>query len=197
MTLLVHVALTCLLLVLGMQLVQARELNECVVVPHAAIVTDMPAGLDESEQRLWMANAGQVVSKGTDTLILLRIFSESSGVMDSQRYTKITGTLTRHTPSSEEMPTVDGARLTSGGAGFAHKGDYWLSDAATVELHRPYKRDSRLEVKVTAVGWNSYRKEERPFDLKFTCRLREIPVKKLSVWQGGNGNLWLSFGPTN
>ncbi|MGO4718558.1 hypothetical protein [Stenotrophomonas indicatrix] len=192
----IHMAYSCLLLVLGTQLVHARELHECIIVPQATIVTDMPAGMDEFEQRLWTANTGQVVSKGTDTLILLRIFSESSGVMDSQQYTKITGILTGYTPSSEGTQEVVGARLTSGGAGFAHKGDYWLSNAVTVELHRPHKRDSRMEVEVKAVGWNSYRKEDRPFDLQFTCQIKEMPLERLSAWQGGNGNLWLSFGPT-
>jgi hypothetical protein len=184
-----------LLLCLATLQVQARALHECIVVPQAAVVTDMPAGLDEFEQRLWTANAGQVVSKGTDTLLLLRLFSESPGVMDSQEFTKVTGTLSGYTPSSEGIPAVLGARLSSGSAGFAHKGDYWLSDSADIELHRPHKGDSRIEVKVTAVGWNSYRKEDRSFYLQITCQLEEIPVEKLSAWQGGNGNLLGSFGP--
>jgi len=185
-----------LLLCLATLQVQARTLHECIIVPQATIVTDMPAGLDEFEQRLWTANAGQVVSKGTDTLFLLRLFSEVPGVMDSQEFTKVTGILKGYTPSVEGIPEVLDARMTSGGAGFAHKGDYWLSDSADIELHRPHKRDSPMEVKVTSVGWNSYRKEDRSFYLQFTCQPREIPVEKLSAWQGGNGNLWRSFGPT-
>ncbi len=174
--------------------VKARAIHECIVVPQASIATDMPADLDEFEQHLWMANTGQWVRKGTDTLLLLRLFSESPGVIDSQQYTKITGSLKGYTPSPEGTPEVVDARLTSGGAGFAHKGDYWLSDSAEVEL-QPHKGDSRIEVKVTAVGWNSYRKEDRSFYLQFTCQLKEIPVEKLSAWQGGNDNLWGSFGP--
>ncbi|WP_263469127.1 hypothetical protein [Stenotrophomonas riyadhensis] len=175
--------------------VEARSIHECIVVPQATVVTDMPAGLDEFEQRLWVANTGQRVRKGTDTLLLLRLFSESPGVIDSQQYTKITGSLKGDTPSPEGTPEVVDARLTSGGAGFAHKGDYWLSDSAEVELHQPHKGDSRIEVKVTAVGWNSYRKEDRSFYLQFTCQLKEVPVEKLNAWQGGNDNLWGSFGP--
>lgn len=169
---------------------QARDIHECIVVPQATIVTDMPAGLDEFEQRLWVANTGQRVRKGTDTLLLLRLFSESPGVIDSQQYIKITGSLKRYTSS----PEVVDARLTGGGAGFAHKGDYWLSDSVDIELHQPHKGD-RVEVKVTAVGWNGYRKEDRSFYLQFTCQLKEVPVEKLSAWQGGNDNLWGSFGP--
>ncbi|TPD90225.1 hypothetical protein FJP65_19140 [Stenotrophomonas maltophilia] len=174
---------------------QARDIHECIVVPQATIVTDMPAGLDEFEQRLWVANTGQRVRKGTDTLLLLRLFSESPGVIDSQQYIKITGSLKRYAPSPKGTPEVVDARLTSGGAGFAHKGDYWLSDSADVELHQPHRGDSQIEVKVTAVGWNSYRKEDRSFYLQFTCQLKEIPVEKLSAWHGGNDNLWGSFGP--
>lgn len=191
----VHILCFFTILAFGAQLAHARELHECIVVPQATIVTDMPAGLDEFEQRLWVANTGQRVRKGTDTLLLLRLFSESPGVIDSQQYIKITGSLKRYTPSTEGTPEVVDARLTSGGAGFAHKGDYWLSDSADVELHQPHKGDGRFEVKVTAVGWNSYRKEDRSFYLQFTCQLREIPVEKLSAWQGGNDNLWGSFGP--
>lgn len=176
--------------------VQARAIHECIVVPQASIATDMPADLDEFEQHLWTANTGQWVSKGTDTLLLLRLFSESPGVIDSQQFTKITGSLKRYSPSSEGMPEVVDARLASGGAGFAHKGDYWLADSVNVELHQPHERDGRMEVKVTAVGWNSYRKEDRSFYLQFTCQLKEIPVEKLSAWQGGNDDLWGSFGPT-
>lgn len=176
--------------------VQARAIHECLVVPQASIATDMPAGLDEFEQHLWMANTGQLVRKGTDTLLLLRLFSESPGVIDSQQFTKITGSLKRYTPSPEGTPEVGDARLTSGGAGFAHKGDYWLADSVDVELHQPHERDGRMEVKVTAVGWNSYRKEDRSFYLQFTCQLKEIPVEKLSAWQGGDGSLWRTFGPT-
>ncbi len=156
----------------------------------------MPAGLDEFEQHLWMANAGQLVRKGTDTLLLLRLFSESPGVIDSQQFTKITGSLKRYTPSPEGTSEVVDARLTSGGAGFAHKGDYWLADSVDVELHQPHERDGRMEVKVMAVGWNSYRKEDRSFYLQFTCQLKEIPVEKLSAWQGSDGSLWRTFGPT-
>ncbi|WP_312706449.1 hypothetical protein [Stenotrophomonas sp.] len=195
MKLFIHVACSCLLLALGAQRVHARKLHECIVVPQAAIVTDMPAGLDEFEQRLWVANTGQRVRKGTDTLLLLRLFSESPGVIDSQQYIKITGSLKRDTSSPGGTPEVVEARLTSGGSGFAHKGDYWLSDSVDVELHKPHERDGRMEVKVTAVGWNSYRKEDRSFYLQFTCQLKEIPVEKLSAWQGGNDNLWGSFGP--
>ncbi|CAH0125348.1 MULTISPECIES: hypothetical protein [Stenotrophomonas] len=186
---------SALLLSLVTLQVQARSIHECIAVPQASIATDMPAGLDEFEQHLWTANTGQVVSKGTDTLLLLRLFSESPGVIDSQQFTKITGSLKGYTPSSEGMPEVVDARLTSGGAGFAHKGDYWLSHSADVELHQPHKGDGRIEVKVTAVGWNSYRKEDRSFYLQFTCQLKEIPFEKLSAWQGGDGNLWRSFGP--
>jgi len=191
------VQILCLLipLVFGTQPAQAEKAHECIVVPQAAVVTDMPAGLDEFEQRLWVANTGQRVRKGTETLLLLRLFSESPGVIDSQQYTKITGSLKRYTPSTEGTPEVVDARLTSGGAGFAHKGDFWLSDSADVELHQPHKGDSRFEVKVSAVGWNSYRKEDRSFYLQFTCQLKEIPVEKLSAWQGGNDDLWGSFGP--
>ncbi|WP_228756459.1 hypothetical protein [Stenotrophomonas sp. MH181796] len=184
-----------LLLYLASVQVEARSIHECIIVPQATIVTHMPAGLDEFEQRLWVANTGQRVRKGTDTLLLLRLFSESPGVIDSQQYTKITGSLKGYTPSPEGTPEVVDARLTSGGAGFAHKGDYWLSDSAEVELHQPHKGDSRIEVKVTAVGWNSYRKEDRSFYLQFTCQLKEVPVEKLNAWQGGNDNLWGSFGP--
>lgn len=191
----IHVACSCFLLALGAQQVHARQLHECIVVPQATVVTDMPAGLDEFEQRLWVANTGQRVRKGTDTLLLLRLFSESPGVIDSQQYTKITGSLKGYKPSPEGTPEVVDARLTSGSAGFAHKGDYWLSESADVELHQPHKGDSRIEVKVTAVGWNSYRKEDRSFYLQFTCQLKEIPVEKLNAWQGGNDNLWGSFGP--
>ena len=74
-----------LLLCIATLHVQARALHECIAVPQAAVVTEMPAGLDEFEQRLWTANAGQVVSKGTDTLLLLRLFSESPGVMEIGR----------------------------------------------------------------------------------------------------------------
>lgn len=182
-------------LVFVTQPAQAEKVHECIVVPQATVVTDMPAGLDEFEQRLWVANTGQRVRKGTETLLLLRLFSESPGVIDSQQYTKITGSLKRYTPSTEGTPEVVDARLTSGGAGFAHKGDFWLSDSADVELHQPHKGDSRFEVKVSAVGWNSYRKEDRSFYLQFTCQLKEIPVEKLSAWQGGNDDLWGSFGP--
>lgn len=185
-----------LLLYLASAQVEARALHECIVVPQAAIVTDMPAGLDEFEQRLWVANTGQRVRNGTDTLLLLRLFSESPGAIDSQQYTKITGSLKGYTPSLEGTSEVVDARLTSGGAGFVHKGDYWLSDSVDVELRQTHERDSRMEVKVTAVGWNSYRKEDRSFYLQFTCQLREIPVEKLSAWQGGDSNLWRSFGPT-
>ncbi|WP_295555494.1 hypothetical protein [uncultured Stenotrophomonas sp.] len=185
-----------LLLYLASVRVEARSIQECIIVPQAAIVTDMPAGLDEFEQRLWVADTGQRVRKGTDTLLLLRLFSESPGVIDSQQYIKITGSLKRYAPSSEGTPEVVDARLTSGGAGFVHKGDNWLSDSVDVELHQPHERDSRMEVKVTAVGWNSYRKEDRSFYLQFTCQLKEIPVEKLSAWQGGNDDLWGSFGPT-
>lgn len=195
MKLSIHVACSCLLLALGAQRVHARQLHECIVVPQATVVTDMPAGLDEFEQRLWVANTGQRVRKGTNTLLLLRLFSESPGVIDSQQYIKITGSLKRYTPSAEGTPEVVSASLTSGSAGFAYKGDYWLSDSAEVELHRPPERDGRIEVKVTAVGWNGYRKEDRSFYLQFTCQLKEIPVEKLSAWQGGNDNLWGSFGP--
>ena len=174
---------------------RARSIHECIIVPQAAIVTDMPAGLDEFEQRLWVANTGQGVRQGTDTLLLLRLFSESPGAIDSQQYIKITGSLKGYTPSPEGTPEVVDARLTSGGAGSAHKGDYWLSDSVDVELNQPHERDSRMEVKATAVGWNSYRKEDRSFYLQFTCQLKEISVEKLSPWQGGNGNLWGSFGP--
>lgn len=183
-------------LVLGTQPVHAEEVHECIVVPHASIATDMPAGLDEFEQHLWAANTGQWVRNGTDTLLLLRLFSESPGVIDSQQFTKITGSLKRDTPSPEGTPEVVDARLTSGSAGFAHKGDAWLSDSVDVELHQLHERDGRMEVKVTAVGWNSYRKEDRSFLLQFTCQLKEIPVEKLSAWQGGDGNLWRTFGPT-
>lgn len=176
--------------------VQARSLHECIVVPQSSIDADMPAGLDEFEQHLWTANTGQLVRKGTDTLLLLRLFSESPGVIDSQQFSKITGSLKEYTPSPEGTLEVVDARLTSGGAGFAHKGDYWLADSVDVELHQPHKRDGRMEVKVTAVGWNSYRKEDRSFYLQFTCQLKEIPVEKLSAWQGGDGNLWRTFGPT-
>ncbi len=176
--------------------VQASAIHECIVVPQASIATDMPADLDEFEQHLWTANTGQWVSKGTDTLLLLRLFSESPGVIDSQQFTKITGSLKRYSPSSEGMPEVVDARLASGGAGFAHKGDYWLADSVNVELDQPHERDGRMEVKVTSVGWNSYRKEDRSFYLQFTCQLKEIPVEKLSAWQGGDGNLWRTFGPT-
>lgn len=191
------VQVLCLLipLVFGTRPAQAEQAHECIVVPQATVVTDMPAGLDEFEQRLWAASTGQRVRKGTDTLLLLRLFSESPGVIDSQQYTKITGSLKRNTPSTEGTPEVVDARLTSGGAGFAHKGDFWLSDSADVELHQPHKGDSRFEVKVSAVGWNSYRKEDRSFYLQFTCQLKEIPVEKLSAWQGGNDDLWGSFGP--
>ncbi|KRG48444.1 hypothetical protein ARC23_16535 [Stenotrophomonas beteli] len=195
MKLSIHVACSCLILALGAQRVHARQLHECIVVPQATVVTDMPAGLDEFEQRLWEANTGQRVRKGSDTLLLLRIFSESPGVIDSQHYIKITGSLKRYMPSEEAVPEVVDASLTSGGAGFAYKGDYWLSDSAEVELHRPHERDSRMEIKVTAAGWNSYRKEGRSFYLQFTCHLKDIPVEKLSAWQGGSGNLWRSFGP--
>ncbi|HIE1100596.1 MULTISPECIES: hypothetical protein [Stenotrophomonas] len=43
--------ITCFLipLVLGAQPAQAEKAYECIVVPQAAIVTDMPAGLDEFE----------------------------------------------------------------------------------------------------------------------------------------------------
>lgn len=182
-------------LVLGTQPVHAEEVHECIVVPHASIATEMPASLDEFEQHLWTANTGQRVRKGTDTLLILRLFSESPGVMDSQEFIKIIGILTGYTPSSEGMPEVLDARLTSGSAGFAYKEDYWLTNSADVELHQPHERDGRMEVKVTAVGWNSYRKEGRSFYLQFTCQLNEIPVEKLSAWQGGDGNLWRSFGP--
>ncbi len=161
-------------LVLGTQPVHAEEVHECIVVPHASIATEMPASLDEFEQHLWTANTGQRVRKGTDTLLLLRLFSESPGVMDSQEFIKITGILTGYTPSSEGMPEVLDARLTSGSAGFAYKGDYWLTNSADVELHQPHERDGRMEVKVTAVGWNSYRKEGRSFYLQFTCQLNEF-----------------------
>lgn len=186
---------SALILCLVTQWVQARDIHECIVVPQAMILTDTPVGLDEFEQRLWTANAGQMVAQGTGNLLLLRLFSESPGVIDSQQYIKITGSLKRYAPSSEGTPEVVHARLTSGGAGFAHKGDYWLSDSADVELHQPHKGDSQIEVKVTAVGWNSYRKEDRSFYLQFTCQLKEIPVEKLSAWQGGNDDLWGSFGP--
>ncbi|HHA2513489.1 TPA: hypothetical protein ACOEA4_003112 [Stenotrophomonas maltophilia] len=192
----VYAAYSLLSLAFCTQLIHARELHECIVVSQASNVTNMPDGLDEFEQRLWTANSGQIVRKGADTLLLLRVFSEAPGVMDSQQYTKITGILKGYAPSADKAPDVGSARLTSGGAGFAHKGDYWLSDAAAVELRQPHSHSSRMEVKVTAVGWNSYRKEHRPFDLRFTCQLREIPVDRLSAWQGGNGDLWLSFGPT-
>ncbi|HGM4891086.1 MULTISPECIES: hypothetical protein [Stenotrophomonas] len=184
-----------LLLYLASVQVEARSIHECIIVPQATIVTHMPVGLDEFEQRLWVANTGQGVRQGTDTLLLLRLFSESPGAIDSQQYIKITGSLKGYTPSPEGTPEVVDARLTSGGAGFAHKGDYWLSDSVDVELHQPDERDSRMEVKATAVGWNSYRKEDRSFYLQFTCQLKEISVEKLSSWQGGNGNLWGSFGP--
>ncbi|TFZ48011.1 hypothetical protein E5C33_00015 [Stenotrophomonas maltophilia] len=195
MKLSVRILCFLILLVFVTQPAQAEKVHECIVVPQATVVTDMPAGLDEFEQRLWVANAGQRVRKGTETLLLLRLFSESPGVIDSQQYTKITGSLKRYTPSTEGTPEVVDARLTSGGAGFAHKGDFWLSDSADVELHQPHKGDSRFEVKVSAVGWNSYRKEDRSFYLQFTCQLKEIPVEKLSAWQGGNDDLWGSFGP--
>jgi len=185
-----------LLLYLASVQVEARSIHECIIVPQATIVTHMPVGLDEFEQRLWVANTGQGVRQGTDTLLLLRLFSESPGAIDSQQYIKITGSLKGYTPSPEGTPEVVDARLTSGGAGSAHKGDYWLSDSVDVELHQPHERDSRMEVKATAVGWNSYRKEDRSFYLQFTCQLKEISVEKLSAWQGGDGNLWRTFGPT-
>lgn len=175
--------------------VRASESHECIIVDDAEIVTSLPGGLNESGLNLWAANSGHQLRPGSSSVLSLRIFSEKKGVADSQSFTKITGYLDSADALGTKKLRLEKARFSSGWSGFAYKADFWVADNISVDVNPLPGRKNVVEVTGLIGAVNSYRREKKPFDIRFTCKPSRRALKELSPWQGGAGDIWSSFYP--
>lgn len=175
--------------------VRASENHECIIVDDAEIVTSFPGGLKESELNLWAANSGHQLRPGSSSVLSLRIFSEKDGVADSQYFTKITGYLSDAGTLGTKRLRLENGYFSSGWSGFAHKADFWVSDRISVDISPLLGHENVVEVMGQIDAENSYRRENKEFDLHFTCKLARRTLLELSPWQGGAGDIWSSFYP--
>ncbi|MBB6066507.1 hypothetical protein [Pseudoxanthomonas broegbernensis] len=170
------------------------ESYECIVVDDAEISVATSHGLSELERNISTANFGHRIQPGSGAVLSLRVFSDKDGFSDSQYFTKITGHL-EDVENIKDGVRLHGAKFSSGWSGFIYKADFWMSDNASVSIDPLQGERDVVEVSGLIDAVNYYRKEEKRFDLNFTCKLSRRTVGELSPWQGGDGNGWEYFYP--
>lgn len=169
------------------------ETHECILVEGAEIRASFPSAADDSEFNLHVANRGHYVLPGSKTVLLLRLFSEKPGVVDSQYFTKVTGYLNEGV--DEGGVGLDGGHFSSGWSGFINMGDFWVSDEASIRAAPASEPGGLVRVSGVIVAKNSYRQEKKKFDLDFTCSIERRELSSLSAWEGAGSGGWNSFYP--
>lgn len=174
---------------------RASENHECIIVDEVEIVTSSPSGLNGSELNLWAANSGHQLRPGSSSVLSLRIFSEKEGIADSQYFMKVTGYLHGADALGTKKLRLENGHFSSGWSGFAYKADFWVSDKIAIDIRPLLGSENVVEVTGLIGAANSYRRDNKEFDLHFTCKLTRRVLTELSPWQGGAGDIWNSFYP--
>jgi hypothetical protein len=179
------------------QLAQAGGKSDCVIVRNADISTSPSPGIGGYEDNMLAANAGHQVGSGTRTVLLIRVFKEEPGVVDSQNFTKITGYLPVGIESGANEILKDFS-FSSGWSGFVYKGDFWSSRNFYLSVDSASgmpRSGGVIRLSGSANAYNSYRKESKEFRIELSCHLVERALVGLSPWMGGEGDAWGSFYP--